>query len=86
MWGDATVDLYPEILPTSHGYMIAAGIEDAVRAVQDLRFSDEDVTWLREQPMYARLGNTFLRACVTSSFKATSGPSQREHPSSHLHR
>ena len=62
MWGDATVDLYLRNLPTSHGYMVAAGIEDAVRAVQDLRFSDEDVTWLREQPMYAKLGNTFFES------------------------
>ena len=62
MWGDATVDLYLRNLPTSHGYMVAAGIEDAVRAVQDLRFSDEDVAWLREQPMYAKLGNTFFES------------------------
>ncbi len=60
MWGDATVDLYLRNLPASHGYMVAAGIEDAVKAVQELNFSEDDVTWLREQPMYAKLGSTFF--------------------------
>ena len=42
--------------------MIAAGIEDAIRAVQNLRFSDDDVSWLREQPMYSKLGGTFFES------------------------
>ncbi len=69
MWGDATVDLYLRNLPTSHGYMVAAGIEDAVRAVQNLRFSDDDVNWLREQPMYAKLGGTFFESLKHFQFQ-----------------
>ena len=85
MWGDATVDLYLRNLPTSHGYMVAAGIEDAVRAVQDLRFSDEDVTWLREQPMYARLGNTFFESLRHFKFRGDIWAVPEEHRL-HLHR
>ena len=60
MWGDATVDLYLRDLPDTHGYLVAAGIEAAVESVLGLRFSPDDVAWLRAQPMYAKLGSTFF--------------------------
>jgi len=60
MWGDATVDLYLRDLPPGHGYMVAAGIQEAIDSVIGLRFSDDDVGWLKEQPMYATLGDTFF--------------------------
>ena len=68
MWGDATVDLYLRNLPKSHGYMIAAGIEEAVSGILNLRFSDEDVSWLRNQPMYATLGSTFFESLLHFQF------------------
>jgi nicotinate phosphoribosyltransferase len=68
MWGDATVDLYLRDLPESHGYMVVAGVEAAVHAVQTLRFSSEDVAWLRAQPMYAKLGPTFFDSLLHFRF------------------
>jgi nicotinate phosphoribosyltransferase len=68
MWGDATVDLYLRDLPESHGYMVVAGVEAAVHAVQNLRFSSEDVEWLRAQPMYAKLGPTFFDSLLHFRF------------------
>jgi len=68
MWGDATVDLYPRKLPISHGYLIAAGIEEAVSNIVNLRFSKEDVDWLRDQPMYSSLGPTFFDSLLHFQF------------------
>src|SRR5512139_2857700 len=43
----ATFDLYYRHNPFNGGYGIAAGLEDAVRAVVDVKFSEEDVHFLR---------------------------------------
>jgi nicotinate phosphoribosyltransferase len=43
----ATFDLYYRHNPFNGGYGIAAGLEDAVRAVVDARFSNEDIHFLR---------------------------------------
>jgi len=68
MWGDATVDLYLRNLPASHGYLVAAGIEEAVSGILNLRFSPDDVAWLREQPMYSGLGSTFFDSLLHFKF------------------
>lgn len=43
----ATFDLYYRRNPFNGGYGIAAGLEDAVRAVVDAKFSEEDIQFLR---------------------------------------
>ena len=43
----ATFDLYFRRSPFNGGYAIAAGLEDATRAVMDIRFSDDDIQFLR---------------------------------------
>ncbi len=43
----ATFDLYYRHNPFKGGYGIAAGLEDAVRAVVDARFDREDLQYLR---------------------------------------
>ena len=43
----ATFDLYYRHNPFNGGYGIAAGLEDAVRAVLDVKFSEEDILFLR---------------------------------------
>ena len=60
MWGDATVDLYLRDLPAHHGYMIVAGVQEAIDMVLNLRFSESDLAWLAAQPMYQTLGSTFF--------------------------
>jgi len=42
----ATFDLYFRHNPFQGGYAIAAGLEDAVRAVMQMRFSDDDIRYL----------------------------------------
>jgi nicotinate phosphoribosyltransferase len=60
MWGDATVDLYLRDLPADQGYIVVAGIEQAVQGVLNLRFSEDDIKWLSEQPLYKDLGGAFF--------------------------
>ena len=43
----ATFDLYYRRNPFKGGYAIAAGLEDAVRAVVDTKFSEDDILYLR---------------------------------------
>jgi nicotinate phosphoribosyltransferase len=43
----ATFDLYYRHNPFKGGYAIAAGLEDAIRAVLEAKFSDEDISFLR---------------------------------------
>lgn len=62
MWGDGTVDLYVRNLPPDHGYMVAAGIQEALESVLNLRFTDDDLEWLRSRPMYQKLGTTFFES------------------------
>jgi len=43
----ATFDLYFRHNPFNGGYAVAAGLEDAIRAVMDVKFGDDDIRFLR---------------------------------------
>jgi nicotinate phosphoribosyltransferase len=53
LWGEATFDLYARELPSDHGYLVVAGIEEALDAAVDLSFSPQAIAWLKEQPTFA---------------------------------
>src|SRR5262245_16963247 len=44
--GIATFDLYTRAAPFRGAYLLAAGLEPALAYVRDLRFSEEDLTYL----------------------------------------
>jgi len=71
MWGDATVDLYLRRLPDDMGYIVAAGLIEAIDAVTNLRFSEEDLEWIQSMPMYEKLGPTFYESLRHFSFSGT---------------
>ena len=60
MWGDATVDLYLRDLPADQGYIVVAGVEQAVQGVLNLRFSEDDIKWMSAQHLYKDLGRAFF--------------------------
>jgi nicotinate phosphoribosyltransferase len=60
----ATFELYYRHNPFHGGYAIAAGLEDAVRAVTEMRFSSEDVQFLRS------LRNSAGKAVFSEDFLA----------------
>ena len=47
MNGPATFSLYIRRLPPQRGYLVAAGLEDALAYLESLRFAEEDVAFLR---------------------------------------
>ena len=59
LWGEATFDLYPRSLPEGGGYLVAAGIHEAVDAVRSMRFSEADIEWLRGQRAFKDAGAGF---------------------------
>lgn len=66
----ATFDLYYRRNPFKGGYAIAAGLEDAVRAVVNVKFSEEDIGFLRSLKTQAgspAFSDGFLR--YLSSYK-----------------
>lgn len=59
LWGEATFDLYPRVLPEGGGYLVAAGIHEAVEAVLSMRFTEQDIEWLRGQRAFKDAGAGF---------------------------
>src|SRR5262245_44322169 len=58
----AVFSLFARRLPAERNYLIAAGLEDFLQAVETLRFSDSDIAYLRSQggfpePILERLRN-----------------------------
>src|SRR3989344_2421804 len=48
----ATFDLFVRKLPQDWGYFVAAGIEEAIDYATHLRFSEEDIGYLRSQELF----------------------------------
>lgn len=51
---NAVFDLFVRTLPKDWGYIIACGIEEALDALEDLRFDAEDLAYLREHTSLSR--------------------------------
>lgn len=49
MTGEAVFDLHVRSLPPNRGYMVAAGLTEALAAVRDFTFSEGDLAYLAEQ-------------------------------------
>ncbi|MBI2450007.1 MAG: nicotinate phosphoribosyltransferase [Candidatus Nealsonbacteria bacterium] len=49
----ATFDLYFRKIPSQGGYCIAAGLEDAIKYVQNLRFTKKDIGYLRSLELFS---------------------------------
>ena len=49
----AYFDLFYRKVPDGGGFAIAAGLEQAVKYLQDLRFSEEDILCLRRKNMFS---------------------------------
>ncbi len=58
--GRSTFELFVRDLPDRRGYLVAAGIEQAVEALLGLRFTGEEIAWLRSVPALARAPQAFF--------------------------
>ena len=50
---EATFSLFFRSLPAGWGYLLAAGLEDALRYLEELRFGDDDLTYLEDTGLFA---------------------------------
>lgn len=50
---EATFSLYFRSLPAGWGYLLAAGLEDALRYLEELRFSDDDLAYLEGAALFS---------------------------------
>lgn len=51
----ATFDLFYRELPLHRNYVVAAGLEQAVHYLLNLRFSDDDIAYLQSLPVFAHV-------------------------------
>jgi nicotinate phosphoribosyltransferase len=56
----ATFELFVRRLPERRAFLVAAGLDDALAYLEQLRFTDEDRAWLRERPQFARVPREFF--------------------------
>jgi nicotinate phosphoribosyltransferase len=56
----ATFELFVRSLPPERAYLIAAGVDDALEYLETLRFSDEDIRFLRELPVFRTVSSAFF--------------------------
>jgi nicotinate phosphoribosyltransferase len=55
-----TFELFARQLPPQRAYLLAAGVESALDYLERLRFSDEDVRFLRAQPAFRAVSDAFF--------------------------
>jgi nicotinate phosphoribosyltransferase len=56
----ATFELFVRQLPPERAYLVAGGIEEAVDYLADLRFREEDVSFLRSLPVFRSVSSEFF--------------------------
>src|SRR5215470_10811081 len=56
----ATFELFVRHLPQRRNYLVAAGLEQALDFLENVRFSSEDVSYLRAQPIFNNVHSDFF--------------------------
>lgn len=56
----ASFELFVRSLPKGRGYLIAAGLEQALNWLEQARFSEDDVQFVRSHPAFAHVGENFF--------------------------
>lgn len=65
----ASFELYVRRLPQSRNFLVAAGLEQALEYLQNLRFEPEDIAWLREHPAFEQISPEFFDALQNFRFE-----------------
>ena len=56
----ASFELFVRQMPRERGYLLAAGLEQALEFLEGVQFSPEEIAFLRRHPMFARVGEAFF--------------------------
>jgi nicotinate phosphoribosyltransferase len=62
----ATFDLFVRDLPKNRGYLVACGLEDVLNYIKDLRFTQDDLNYLKRQRLFS---DDFLKYLGNFRFK-----------------
>src|SRR3989338_9511831 len=49
----ATFDLFVRQLPKNRSYLVACGLEDILKFIKELKFSKEDLDYLKKQKLFS---------------------------------
>ncbi|HVN87014.1 MAG TPA: nicotinate phosphoribosyltransferase [Candidatus Binatia bacterium] len=64
----ATFELFVRDLPPDRGYLLVAGLEQALAYLETLHFTDEDIAYLRALPAFANVPLAFFDHLATLHF------------------
>jgi len=56
-----TFELFVRSLPPHRNFLVAAGLDQALDFLEQVRFSEEDIRYLRAQPVFQQVGNEFFK-------------------------
>lgn len=65
---NATFELFVRSLPPERSFLIAAGLAQALDFMEELRFSDDEAEYLREQPVFRHISADFFDYLKTFRF------------------
>jgi len=65
----ATFELFVRSLPPERSFLIAAGVDDALDYLQNLRFSQDDIAYLRTLPVFQAVREDFFEYLRTFRFE-----------------
>ena len=57
---NATFELFVRSLPPERGFLVAAGLEQALDFLEHVRFRDDDIEYLRQQPVFRHISAAFF--------------------------
>ncbi len=60
----ASFELYVREMPDHRGYLVAAGLEQALAYLEQVRFTREQIDYLRALPVFAQVPATFFDECL----------------------
>jgi nicotinate phosphoribosyltransferase len=56
----ASFELFVRSLPQRRNYLVAAGLDQALDFLENVQFSEEEIAYLRKQPVFARTSGDFF--------------------------
>jgi nicotinate phosphoribosyltransferase len=65
---NATFELFVRSLPPERSFLLSAGLEQALEYLENLRFGDAEIAYLREQPIFAQISDGFFNYLRTFRF------------------
>lgn len=76
----ASFELFVRSLPPQRSFLIAAGLEQALECLENVRFQGEDVDYLRRQPVFQNISKGFFDYLSEFRFTGEVWAFQKPHP------